>query len=410
MAIHRTTLKNGLKIVHNYNPDARSVTVNVLYGVGSRNEDPDKTGIAHQLEHLMFCDKDLESSFESTLEELGARSNAFTSSDITNFYTTIPPEHVELAFKLESERMRQGKFTIDIYDAEHKVVVEEFKQKLSEPYGDLSLKIHEMAYKSHPYRWCPIGRNIEQVEALTFDDVCDFYNRFYAPNNAILSISGDLSWKDTLILSNKWFGNIDSRSIDKKPLPKEKNRRKCERVEIEANVPHNTIVKAYPICGAYQKNFRVYDIITDILANDKSSRMPYELTYNRKLFNNIDAYISTEIDYNLLFIIGMLNNNVTIEEGEKAILDELNKLCNEKCTDEELEHYRKKQITNRNIDLTQNEYFASVLAKEEFVNQRNLHRRIHKMYDSITTELVMAESKKLFSNDKSYTLIYHKKE
>src|SRR6201991_2208026 len=180
-------LDNGLCVFVHEDPSVQIAVMNILYDVGSRDESADKTGFAHLFEHLMFGGSVNIPNYDEPLQMVGGENNAFTNTDITNYYLTVPAANIETAFWLESDRMLSLSFDPNVLDVQRKVVVEEFKQRyLNQPYGDVWLKLRPLAYRVHPYKWATIGKEISHIENATMQDVQDFFFRYYVPNNAIM--------------------------------------------------------------------------------------------------------------------------------------------------------------------------------------------------------------------------------
>ena len=209
MKINRHILDNGLRLVHSQDESTQMVALNVLYNVGARDEHPEHTGFAHLFEHLMFGGSVNIPDYDMPLQLAGGENNAWTNNDITNYYLTVPRQNVETGFWLESDRMAGLNLSPSSLDIQKHVVIEEFKQRyLNNPYGDLWLKLRPLAYKVHPYRWATIGVSPEHIERATLEDVGAFFRQFYAPDNAIVSICGNIAEDKALELVKKWFGDI----------------------------------------------------------------------------------------------------------------------------------------------------------------------------------------------------------
>lgn len=182
LKFEKHTLKNGLTVIVNYDSSTPLVAMNILYKVGARNEDENKTGFAHLFEHLMFGGSVNIPSYDEPLQRAGGENNAFTNNDFTNYYLTLPAQNIETAFWLESDRMLSLAFSEKSLDVQRHVVVEEFKQRyLNQPYGDVWLNLRPLAYKVHPYRWATIGKEISHIEQATMNDVKDFLQHGIAP-------------------------------------------------------------------------------------------------------------------------------------------------------------------------------------------------------------------------------------
>jgi zinc protease len=186
------TLANGLRCLVHEDFTTPLAVLNVLYDVGSRDENPSRTGFAHLFEHLMFSGSVNVPSYDEPLQKVGGENNAFTSQDITNYYLSLPAANIETGFWLESDRMLDLAFSQNGLDVQRKVVVEEFKQSyLNQPYGDVWLKLKPLAYNTHPYQWNTIGKEISHIEEAEMADVRAFFRKHYAPQNAVLVVAGE---------------------------------------------------------------------------------------------------------------------------------------------------------------------------------------------------------------------------
>src|SRR5258706_5371870 len=195
-------LKNGLKVIVHEDAATTMAAVNVLYKVGSRDEDVNQTGFAHLFEHFMFDGSVNIPEFDTPLQNAGGENNAFTSNDITNYYDILPANNLETAFWLESDRMLSLAFDEESLNTQKNVVMEEFKENyINQPYGDVWHKMCALAYKVHPYQWPVIGLNLQHIEQVKLSSARDFYFRYYRPNNAVLVIAGNVKSKEVLKLA-----------------------------------------------------------------------------------------------------------------------------------------------------------------------------------------------------------------
>jgi zinc protease len=337
------SLGNGLRILIHEDRSTPLIAMNILYDVGSRDEDPASTGLAHLFEHLMFGGTPGIPDFDTPLQLAGGENNAFTSSDITNYYITVPAQNIETAFWLESDRMRCLDFSETSLGIQKNVVVEEFNQRyLNYPYGDAQLLLKPLAYKTHPYRWPTIGIDPSHIRNVELDSIKDFFFSHYAPNNAILALAGNISPDEGLRLAEKWFGSIESRDIRPRNLPSEAEQTAERRLEVERDVPATAIYKAWHIGSRTQNDFYVCDLITDILAGGESGRLFNTLVRKKKLFSEIDAYITAEIDPGLLIISGRLMNESAPEEADEAIIKLIGDLRTKPVPESELEKVKDK--------------------------------------------------------------------
>ena len=320
-------LPNGLEVVLHQDKTSSLVCLNMLYKVGSKNEDPDKTGFAHLFEHLMFGGSKHIPNFDTHLQAVGGDNNAFTSSDITNYYTTVPKNNIETSFWLESDRMLGLSFKEEVLEREKKIVIEEFKQRyLNQPYGDVWLKLSPKAYQLHPYRWPTIGKKISHIEDINMQDVKAFFNTYYAPSNAILVIAGNVTIAEAQQLCTKWFAPIEDHNVNKRIITKEPKQTQSRQVDLKANVPQNAIYKAYHMPGRISNQYQVNDLLSDILGRGKSSLLHQFGVKKSQIFSSLSSYVTGSIDPGLMIISGRLSDNVTFENAEKTLANSMQEL------------------------------------------------------------------------------------
>jgi zinc protease len=313
-------LNNGLKVYVHQDLTTPMVAVNVLYNVGSRDEDENKTGFAHLFEHLMFGGSKNIPSYDEPLQKVGGENNAFTSPDITNYYITLPAVNIETAFWLESDRMMSLSFDPKVLEVQQKVVIEEFNQRyLNQPYGDIWLKLRPLTYQNHSYRWATIGKEISHIENATMDDVKHFFYKYYLPNNAVLVVAGNVTIEQVEALCKKWFEPIPAGEKYVRNLKKEAKQTAARQLQTSAKVPLNSIYKAYHTPGRFDEGFHNADLLSDILGRGKSSRLYSKLVKEKALFNNISAYVTASLDPGLLVIQGNLNQGIKLEDANAEI-------------------------------------------------------------------------------------------
>lgn len=405
--VNRHTLANGLRIIHSQDESTQMVALNLLYDVGARDEHPEHTGFAHLFEHLMFGGSVNIADYDTPVQNAGGENNAWTSNDMTNYYITLPYQNVETGFWLESDRMLSLDFNPKSLDVQRQVVIEEFKQRnLNQPYGDASHLIREMAYQTHPYQWPTIGKEISHIANATLDEVKEFFYRFYAPNNAILAVTGHISLEETIRLAEKWFGPIPARNVPKRNLPKEIQQTAIRRKTVERKVPVDALYMAFHMCDRHHADYLVYDIITDILSNGRSSRFIQHLVQENKIFTGIDAYITGSIDEGLLHIAGKPAEGISLEEAEKAIWAELDELKRVSVDELELEkvknRYESEQIFNNinYLNVATNLAYFELLGKAEDINDEV------RKYRSVTASQLQKVAQKTFIPENCSILYY----
>jgi zinc protease len=404
------SLDNGLRVLVHEDRSTPMVAMNLLYDVGSRDEDPSATGRAHLFEHLMFGGTTEIPEFDTPLQLAGGENNAFTNSDITNFYITVPADNIETAFWLESDRMNCLDFSKKNLKVQKSVVIEEFNQRyLNYPYGDSILYLKPLAYKVHPYRWSTIGMDPSHIRNVTLSNIRDFFYSHYAPNNAILTLAGKITPAKARKLAEKWFGNINHRNIAGRELPAEPEQTEERTQVVERDVPASAIYKAWHVTGARKEGFYACDLITDILAGGESGRLLVKLTKRKKLFSEIDAFITADIDPGLLIIHGKLMKETDLMEANNSINVVLEELKNKYVPAWEMEKVKNKYESaviyeNTNI-LTK----AMNLAYFEHLGNPDLINSEVDLYRGTDKHLVIETARKYLTSSNCSTLFYKSK-
>ena len=368
------TLANGLRVFHLPAPGNPLAVVNLMYDVGSRDESPEQTGFAHLFEHLMFGGSVHIPSYDEPLQMVGGENNAFTNTDITNYYIQLPLENLETAFWLESDRMLSLDFSQKSLDVQKGVVVEEFRQRyLNQPYGDAMHHLRALAYQKHPYQWPTIGLKTSHIEDAVLQDVKDFFFRHYRPNNAVLVVAADSSTENIRMLTEKWFGPISAGEIPSRHLPQEAMQTSARRKEVEAEVPMTAIYLAFPMAGRMSREFYSANLLTDMLGHGKSARLVNTLVKEERIFHSLNAYVTGSIDPGLLIIEGKINPDQEADAAEKRLWEELRKLQASGFSGEEVEKVKNQSETalagseiealNKAINLA---YFAILGHPEEY--------------------------------------------
>jgi len=406
----RFTLANGLRVIVHRDTSTPMAVVNVLYDVGARDEDPNKTGFAHLFEHLMFGGSLHIENYDEPLQMAGGENNAYTTNDLTNYYIQLPAENIETAFWLESDRMLSLAFGEKSLDVQRKVVCEEFKEHyINKPYGDAWHKMRELAYEVHPYRWMTIGKELSHVEKAKLEDVKDFFFKFYRPVNAILVVAGNVTVEQAKQLSEKWFGDIPVGEKYDRHLPQEPLQAKSKRQEIKADVPLDALYKAWHISSRLDKKYYIMDLITDILSGGGSSRLYHSLVKEKKLFSNIECYHFGSIDDGLLAIEGKLVKGIKMEDAEKAVDEELEKMKKELVSETELQKVKNKTESTIAFEDMSVMNRANSLAFYELLGDAELMNSELEKYAAVTTEDILDESRNIFKEENSSTLYYYSK-
>lgn len=407
--INRLTLENGLRLVHHEDTSTQMVALNIVYDVGARDEHPDHTGFAHLFEHLMFGGSCHIPDYDTPLQLAGGENNAWTNNDITNYYLTVPKANVETGFWLESDRMLGLDFSERSLEVQRDVVMEEFKQRcLNQPYGDVGHLLRPLAYKAHPYRWPTIGKELSHIAQATLDEVRAFFYHHYAPNNAVLAVTGNIPWPEAARLTRKWFGDIPRRDVPVRQLPQEPEQTGERRLTVERPVPVDALFMAFHMCRRDDPDYYAFDILSDLLANGRSSRLNRQLVQERKLFSQIDAYISGSRDAGLLQISGRPSEGVSLEEAEDAIWTELDSLRHKTVDERELEKVKNKFESTQIFGNINYLNVATNLAWFELTGQAEDINREVPHYRAVTVGRLREVSHQALRRENSVVLHYRK--
>lgn len=403
----RFTLANGLRVIVHKDTSTPMAVMNIMYDVGARDENPDRTGFAHLFEHLMFGGSVNVPAYDEPLQMAGGENNAYTTNDLTNYYIQLPAENLETAFWLESDRMLSLAFGEKSLDVQRKVVCEEFKEHyINKPYGDAWHKMRELTYKTHPYRWMTIGKELSHIENAKLEDVKEFFFKHYRPFNAIMVVAGNVETEKVKALAEKWFGDIPSGEKYVRNLPVEPPQQQARHLEIVADVPLDALYKCWHIYPRMDQRYYISDLITEILSGGGSSRLYQALVKEKKLFSNIECYHLGSVENGLLTIEGKLIKGVKMADAEKAIEIELNRMKEEKVSESELQKVKNKtesMIAFEDMSLMNR---ANSLAFYELLGDAGWMNDELIKYNSITTEDIREESKKIFREENSNTIWY----
>lgn len=403
----RFKLANGLTVIVHKDVSTPMVVLDILYDVGARDENPERTGFAHLFEHLMFGGSINIADYDEPLQVAGGENNAYTTNDLTNYYCQLPLENIETAFWLESDRMLSLAFSEKSLDVQRKVVCEEFKEHyLNKPYADAWLMIREMAYTSHPYRWMTIGKELKHIEEARLGDVKDFFFKHYRPSNAIMVVAGNVAVEQVRELAEKWFGDIASGERYVRNISPEPRQSEARKKTVKRNVPLDALYKCWHMPSRMEHGYYVADLITDILGGSTSSRLYQTLVKEKKLFSNIECYHHGTVDRGLLAIEGKLVKGVDILEAEKAIDDLLKDLKEKKIDEKELQKVKNKTESLMAFEDLTLMNRANSLAYYEFLGDASLMNTELARYQEVSADDIIAESRGIFDEQNSNTLYY----
>lgn len=402
----RFTLPNGLRVIFHHEPSSPMAVVNVLYDVGARDENPERTGFAHLFEHLMFGGSKHIADFDAPLQAAGGQSNAFTSNDITNYYDVLPAQNIDTALWLESDRMLSLAFTDKSLEVQRQVVIEEFKQRyLNQPYGDAWLYLRPLVYKKHPYQWATIGKNIKQIQEASMADVKGFFQQHYHPANAILCIVGNFDLATIQQKVTHYFGDIPAQEKKARMLAAEPVQRQFRTKTIQRKVPATAFYYAFRMGKRPDASFYQADLLSDYLGNEKTSPLYIDIKKKKKLCAEITAYITASFDDGLFVISGKLQPGKSIEQLEEALWPILEKTAQKAISKSSLNELKLKLRTSRAfqdqglLNRAMNLAYFELLGSAHMINQEAQH------YNQISTGALQAFASQTFRKSNCSRLI-----
>jgi predicted Zn-dependent peptidase len=381
--------------------------LNLMVRVGSRDEYPDQTGFAHLFEHLMFSGSRHVPSYDQVAQNMGADNNAFTSNDLTNYYLTFPAPQLEMALWLESDRMGFPLMNSKALDTQKQVVVEEFKERyLNQPYGDAWLELRDLAYQVHPYRWATIGKEISHIEQATLEQVQDFRQRFYAPDQMIVGINGPYDIKRVEEWVTRWFADLEPSGFERPAYPKEPTPAGIRRREKQGVFPAPAVYMAFPMPGRASGDYHACDLITDVLSRGQSSRLFRGLVMDRPVFSDLNAYVTGDMDPGLLVVSGHCARGISIDDAENAVWEELYKIANHGPSHNELTKSLNQVEASLVMGRTNGLNVAMNLCYFEYLSKaEDLDREIE-AYRQVTAERVQEMAAQLLRPEKAAILRY----
>ncbi len=408
---HRSRLPNGLRLLVNIDRSTPLVAVCLTYFVGTRDEDAARTGFAHLFEHLMFGGSQNAPNFDDYVQRAGGENNAYTNQDMTVYYQTLPSENLDVALWLEADRMNALTLNKKALGVQRKVVVEEFKETcLGEPYGDVWHHLAPLVYTQHPYQVPTIGKEIAHIEKAELSDVKSFFERFYAPNNAVLVVSGNVDPQTVAERVQHYFGDIAPAPDYARVYPQEPEQTQARRKTLQADVPLNAIYIAFPSAGRGSADYYADCLLTDILAEGEAARLYQRLVKTQALFSEIDAYTTATIDPAMIVIEGKLSENVSFETAEAAIWQELEQLKNEALAEREWDKLQNR-VENSLIfselspsTKAANLGFYELLQGAEGINEETA------AYRAVSAQRLQSRAQAIFRPERSNTLLYEAKE
>lgn len=407
LQFQRHILSNGLRLIVHEDPSTPLASCNVVYRVGSRDENPDMTGMAHLFEHFMFTGSKNIADFDAQLQSVGAINNAYTTQDITHYYITLPAVNIEHALWLESDRMMELAFQQEKLDIQKHVVIEEFKENfLNRPYGDMWMLYNQFYFQKHPYQWLPIGKEISHIEKVGMEDMKNFFYRFYRPNNAVLTISGNVHFEEIVPLVEKWFGPIPAGPALERQFPQEDRPTQHRMYEVKRNVPADMLFKGWPTCGRLDTDFYAYDMLSDLFGSGQSSYLYKKFVMEDAVFTDISAYITGTLDPGVFIIGGRPAEGVSIEEADQKLNDFIYQLPENSISSHDLQKVKNRveSIILQN-DIKIEDRSSSLAVAECFSCAEDFNDETQR-YFAVTEEQINTLCNKMFRHKQEATMFY----
>ncbi len=405
----RQTLANGLHVLVHEDRTTPLAACTIVYRVGSRDEDPACTGIAHLMEHFMFSGSDHAPDFDLALQKVGAINNAYTSQDLTCYYIVLPANNIETALWLESDRMAALSFSQQGLDVQKQVVMEEFKETcLNQPYGDLMMHVYGLSYRNHPYQWLPIGKELSHIEQVDMNIIRRFHDTFYCPANAILVVAGNVHADEIFAMADKWFGDILPGRQNPHRYPQESPSKENRLKEVRKPVPDDMLFKSWLMPARTGADYCAYDLLSDILGTGQSSYLYRKFVMENRLFTDISASVSGSADKGLFFVNGRPAEGISIEQADEQLTKYLADFqFNDKLSYDlqKVKNNAESIILERNLKV---EDRANTLATGEFYSRAEDFADERTGYFAVTEEDIRRITETMFKRECGNTLYYCK--
>lgn len=403
-------LPNGLHVILHKDNTTPIVAVSVLYHVGSKNENPTRTGFAHFFEHLLFegSENIKRGEFDKYLANAGATNNANTSNDRTFYYEVLPSNQLELGLWMESERLMHAKIETIGVETQREVVKEEKRQRIdNQPYGSILTEVLKRAYTVHPYQWAPIG-SLDHLNAASLEEFIEFYKTFYVPENATLSIAGDIDIEQTKVSVAKYFKDIPRGG---KPVPRPTAVEPQQKAEVRDvvfdNIQLPAVVQAYHIPAQGTPDSYALDMLSTLLSGGQSSRMYKSLVDEQKKAYTVQAFPFSLEDPGLYLTFGLVNMGIDPADLEKAMDAEIEKVKNELIAEKEFQKIRNQvesQFVQQNASAVG---IAEQLANYHvYYNDANLINTEIDRYMKVSREDLQRVAKKYLTKENRVVLYY----
>ena len=405
------TLKNGLEIVViPLNNGTNVISTDIFYKVGSRNEIMGKTGIAHMLEHMNFkSTKNLDAGeFDKEVKSIGGVNNASTSFDYTHYYIKSSTNNLDKSIELYAELMQNLNLKDEEFQPERDVVAEERRWRTeNSPVGYLYFAMFNNSYVYHPYHWTPIGF-MNDIQTWTIDDIKNFHEAYYQPNNAILMVTGDINPQDVFEKAEEEFGSIENKVEVPKVLAVEPEQDGAKRIMIKRDSQVEIVAITFHIPNFQHEDQATLSAISEILYSGKSSRLYKTLVTEKRMVNQVYAYNMESIDPGLFIFLASCNPDIKAEDVEKELIQQIELLKTTKVSDEELDKVKINTRADFVYSLESSTSIASLfggyLVRGDLTPLETYEDKIN----SVDASKVKEAAKKYFNFDKSTTMILKK--
>ena len=404
------TLDNGLDVILHKDNSAPVVATTVMYHVGAKNEDPDRTGFAHFFEHLLFegTENIEKGEWFKIVSSNGGTNNATTNDDRTYYYDIFPSNNLELGLWMESERMMHPTIDQQGVETQNEVVKEEKRLRVDNaPYGNLLTQVKKHLFEKHPYRWSTIG-SMEHLDAATLEEFLAFYDKYYVPNNATLVVAGDIDIDETKELVKAYFGPIEKGeavpqiTIKEEPITKEKH-----ATYTDPNIQIPAVALAWRTPSMKSRDAYVLDMISTLLSDGKSSRLYKKLVDDQKQALQIGAFNLAQEDYGMYIVFGLPMGQTALDTLVSEIDEEIKRLQTEPISKreyEKLQNIFENRFVNSNSSI---EGIAGSLATyNELYGDTDLINEEIEIYRSITREDIQRVAKKYLNPNQRLVLDY----
>lgn len=403
-------LDNGLTVLMHRDSTTPIVAVSVMYHVGSKNENPERTGFAHFFEHLLFegTENIGRGEYMKKIESIGGTLNAYTSNDITYYHEVVPANYLETALYMESERMLHAKIDTVGVETQRNVVKEEMRQRIdNQPYGTILQETFKRTHLVHPYKWPVIG-SLDHLNAATLDEFMQFYNTYYVPNNAVLSIAGDLDYGQTEEWVRTYFSEIPvGIGAINRPTVTEPRRTEETRDVVYDNIQLPAVIQAYNLPPKKHKDSHALSMLSTYLTGGKSSLLTKEVVDKQQKAVAVAAFPLDLEDGGVFLLYGIANMGISADSLENAIDEQLDKVIANGISEDD---FQKLQAQVENAVVSRHASVAGIAeslaeAKTFFGDADEVNREMDK-YNQVSRADIQRVAKEYLGKDGRVVLYY----